>query len=238
MSPATRGMAVGSVINDLLAGDRADNRPGDGSHEYRARLRWFNVLMLLLAVVIIGGAVLTAAMLVITSRSAGTATPPGAAEAGAGAPAAPADDRPGEPAAADCTVSPGTVTAETVITETSADEHRTNVRGETTITNTGDSPVYVAWRESHSTGHDNSGTELTDEGWYGGPFLLQPGESRTELVGAQTFDSGEQTWTLITDLATFPEAPTCADPVFAGKEAALAKLAAPVPNPFPAGPGS
>ena len=162
----------------------------------------------------------------------------------AAAPAAPAADAPAADAAAAaapaasgaCSVDPEDVTVSTVVTTTTPDNHGTTIRGETTITNAGDVPVYIAWHESQSTGHDNSGRELTSAGWYGGPFLLGPRESRTELVGVRVFDRGERTWTLITDLAVFADSPDCFDEVMSDGDAGLVRLARPVPNPFPAGP--
>ena len=160
------------------------------------------------------------------------------------APAAPAADAPAADAAAAaapaasgaCSVDPEDVTVSTVVTTTTPDNHGTTIRGETTITNAGDVPVYIAWHESQSTGHDNSGRELTSAGWYGGPFLLGPRESRTELVGVRVFDRGDRTWTLITDLAAFADSPDCFDEVMSDGDAGLVRLARPVPNPFPAGP--
>lgn len=227
LSPAARGMAVGSVISDILIEDAAERGPLGDRSEYRARSRWATVLRLLLALVAIGGAMLIAAMLVINSRDEGSPASPDAAAPAAGA-----------AAGSDCTVPPGTVTVVTTVTDTTTDNHRTNVRGETIITNTGAVPVYVVYRESHSNGHDNAGTALLDEGWYGGPFIIQPGESRTELVGAQVFTSGESTWGVITDLAVFPTSPECTQPVFANRDQSFADLAEPVANPFPVGPGS
>lgn len=229
LSPEAKGMAYGSVVNDLLADDQT---VAYDAREPRARARWWTVLLLVVAAVVIGGAFLAAAMLVINSRSPDTA---GSSGSGA-ATGASVTDPAAAPVTGDCTIPDGTITVDTRITETTSDDHRTNVRGETVITNNGTAPVYVAWRESQSTGHDNSGNELTDEGWYGGPYLMQPGEARTELVGAQVFTSGESTWTVITDIAVFAESPECANPVFEDGEPALEAIAEPVANPFPAGP--
>ncbi|MBK9739051.1 MAG: hypothetical protein IPO93_05995 [Actinobacteria bacterium] len=242
LSPEAQGMAIGAVINDLNARDPDDAHRTRDEAESWAQMRWLKVLALLLALVILGGAALAAGMLVINRDStpsgtgAGAAPPPAAPPAGTVAGAgAPADvGAPGR--GGDCAVDPADVTVDTVTTTSTRDSHGTNTRGETTITNIGDVPVNVAWFVSHSTGHDNSGTELTDEGWYGGPILLGPGESRTELVGVRVLDSGDRTWTLITGLAAFADSPDCFNEVSAQGDQTLELLARPVPNPFPAGP--
>ncbi len=226
-------MAVGSVVADLVAEDAADPERRTEPGVFRSRGRWLRILMLLFALVVLGGAILAAAILVIGSRTdepTGNGSAPIVAQDGAAGPEAPPPD------AGDCAVDPGAVAVSTTTTSNVPDSHGTTIRGETTITNTGDVPVNVAWRSSQSTGHDNSGAELLDEGWYGGPFLLQPGETRTELVGVRVFDSGERTWTLITDLAAFADSPACLNQVLQEPDTAYEQYARPVENPFPAGP--
>lgn len=171
--------------------------------------------------------------LAIARRDSGVASPaapappPAVAQAPQGANA-----QQGTGAQGDCSVEPTAISVVSEVTAKNQTDHATVFQGTTTVTNTSDAPIYVALRKSQSTGASGR----TDEGWFGGPYLLAPGEQRVELTSGQSFTSGDSTWTLLTDYAPFAGTMECLTQIATPDGSGYDTIAVPIEDPLPVGP--
>ena len=204
---------------------------------HRGRLPRLHITVLV-AVLLVVAALIVIALALRSGETTDTEGASGPAPAAPTAPAAPAADAAAAPQSIeDCAVDPAVVSATADLTSTSSTDHATVFQGVATLTNTADVPVYVALRLSQSTGSAERNGR-TDEGWFGGPYLLAPGESREERLSAQEFTDGEETWTLVTDYAAFAGTTACLDLMLEADPQGYEDLATRIPDPFPAGPAS
>lgn len=133
------------------------------------------------------------------------------------------------PAQADCEVG-DVVEVVAEATRTLPGSHDTTTyQGRVTFTNTGDEPVHLihdVWLYTGPSGMD-------DRGWYGGPYLLEPGKTREELVNIGGSDERGYTWGMVTEFAVFGGSIECLDEYLQLGDAGYDALARPVANPFP-----
>lgn len=147
---------------------------------------------------------------------------------GGAAVATPVPSDPDGAGAADCEVG-DVLEVVPEVTRTIPGSHATAYQGRVTFTNTGDEPVHFIHDKWLYTGPSG----MDDHGWYGGPYLLEPGESREEIITIGGSEERGYTWGMVTEVAVFGGSTECLTEFGQRGDVGYEAIAQPVANPFP-----